>query len=75
MGCLIIGDDIKTVVEQTDSANRLSPGSALQNPELSRAQLVNMLRRAARDAAPRRNRTWNNFMAGIKNQTPANTNS
>ncbi len=74
MGCSIIGDDIKIIVEQADKPF-LTQGSALQNPELNRAQLLTMLRKAARSAAPRRRKLrWDSFMSSFGNQEPANTN-
>ena len=74
MGCSIIGDDIKVIVGQADKPF-LTQGSALQNPEMNRAQLLTMLRKAARTAAPRRRKLrWDAFMSGFKNQEPANTN-
>lgn len=82
MSCSIIGDtigeNIKVILEQMDSRTKPSNGSALQNPELSRVQLLTMLRRAAARAAEsgehRRKQHWAAFMAGYKTQEPANTN-
>ena len=74
MGCSIISDDIKVVMEQTDSQFNPAQGSALQNPELSRVQLLTMLRRTARNASTRRKKQWATFMVAYKSQEPANSN-
>lgn len=72
-GCSIFGDGIRVIAEHAEKPF-MTQGSALQNPELSRARLLGMLRRATRSASGRPRQQWAAFMASYKAQEPANTN-
>lgn len=66
MSCSVISDKINIVME-TPAEERTAPltGSALQNPDISRARLGAMLRRGARaTASPRTTRKtfWTTFV-------------
>lgn len=75
MNCSILGDHVKVILEQSDKKTQQVQGSALQSPDVSRARLHAMLRRSMGESSARRRKTqWAAFIAGYKDQQPANSN-
>ncbi len=75
MNCSIISDTVKVILEQSDKNSKPAQGSALQSPDVSRARLHAMLRRSMGESSARRRKTqWAAFIAGYKDQQPANSN-
>lgn len=70
MVCSVLCDSVKILMNERDGAkNPAGRGSALQSPDLSRAQLAAMLRRATRSHSPQyREAYWTAFMDGYRSQ-------
>lgn len=70
MVCSVLCESVKVIMNEWDnSKNPAAQGSALQSPDLSRAQLAAMLRRATRSHSPQyRQAYWTAFMDGYRSQ-------
>lgn len=74
MVCSVLSENVKILMNEKDAAKTSYRGSALQSPDISRAELAAMLRRAMRTQSPQHRQSyWTAFMDGYKAQT-ANSN-
>lgn len=75
MVCSVLSEKVKILMNEKDAVKNAGSGSALQSPDISRAELAAMLRRAMRTQSPQHRQSyWMAFMDGYKAQT-ANSNA